>query len=78
MICYDVYKQGSPIKFLINSLCFVLAASKSCTVAEMCGSRWEAGGGGVGVEEASVGVGGGVIRGVSDFTSLCDFAGWVL
>jgi hypothetical protein len=34
-------------------------------------------GGGVGVEETLVGVGGGVARGVSGFTFYGDFAGWI-
>jgi hypothetical protein len=53
---------------------FDLAATKSRTIAEMFATGWEARGG-VGVEETTVGVGGGVIGGVSDFTSYCDFAG---
>jgi hypothetical protein len=43
----------------------------------MFAARWEAGGGVVGVEETTVGVGGGVIGRVSDFTSFRDFAGRV-
>jgi hypothetical protein len=51
-------------------------ASKSRTVAEMCASGWEAGGG-VGVAETTLGVGGGVTEGVLDLTSYRDFAGRV-
>jgi hypothetical protein len=69
----DPWLGGSPLCERFGCL-YDLAASKSRTVAEMCAARWEDGGG-VGVEETFMGVGGVVVEGVSGLTSPSDFAG---